>query len=65
MLASASAGRLAQAKPLYAVRCGHCNIKRFYKPMELRDVIGNACHLPRIMGKRRGPRRAPRGHFSG
>lgn len=23
------------------VRCGHCNIKRFYKPAELREVIGN------------------------
>ncbi|WP_214473396.1 hypothetical protein [Mesorhizobium sp. dw_380] len=21
--------------------CGHCNIKRFYKPLELREVIGN------------------------
>lgn len=21
--------------------CGHCNIKRFYKPAELREVIGN------------------------
>lgn len=23
------------------LRCGHCNIKRFYKPRELREVIGN------------------------
>lgn len=23
------------------IRCGHCNIKRFYKPGELREVIGN------------------------
>ncbi|WP_155765327.1 hypothetical protein [Mesorhizobium erdmanii] len=23
------------------IRCGHCNIKRFYKPRELREIIGN------------------------
>jgi DNA-directed RNA polymerase subunit RPC12/RpoP len=23
------------------IRCGNCNIKRFYKPQELREVIGN------------------------
>ena len=23
------------------IRCGHCNIKRFYKPKELCEVIGN------------------------
>ncbi|MBZ9921591.1 hypothetical protein LB579_28245 [Mesorhizobium sp. BR1-1-7] len=23
------------------LRCGHCNIKRFYKPAELREVVGN------------------------
>ena len=23
------------------VRCGYCNIKRFYKPLELREVVGN------------------------
>jgi DNA-directed RNA polymerase subunit RPC12/RpoP len=23
------------------IRCGYCNIKRFYKPRELREVIGN------------------------
>lgn len=23
------------------IRCGYCNIKRFYKPLELREVIGN------------------------
>ncbi|TPI22172.1 hypothetical protein [Mesorhizobium sp. B4-1-1] len=23
------------------IRCGKCNLKRFYKPLELREVIGN------------------------
>ncbi|TIS91997.1 hypothetical protein [Mesorhizobium sp.] len=23
------------------IRCGRCNRKRFYKPLELREVIGN------------------------
>ena len=23
------------------IRCGHCNVKRLYKPSELREVIGN------------------------
>jgi len=23
------------------IRCGKCNLKRFYKPQELREVIGN------------------------
>lgn len=23
------------------IRCGYCSIKRFYKPLELREVIGN------------------------
>ncbi|TGQ20034.1 hypothetical protein [Mesorhizobium sp. M00.F.Ca.ET.217.01.1.1] len=23
------------------ISCGHCNIKRFYKPAELREVVGN------------------------
>lgn len=24
------------------IRCGYCNIRRSYKPIELREVIGNA-----------------------
>ncbi|MHC2791190.1 DNA-directed RNA polymerase subunit RPC12/RpoP [Mesorhizobium jarvisii] len=23
------------------IRCGRCNIKRFYKPLDLRELIGN------------------------
>lgn len=25
----------------WLIRCGHCNIKRFYKPLILREVLGN------------------------
>lgn len=30
-----------EAGQIARISCGHCNIKRYYKPAELREVVGN------------------------
>ncbi|TPI31514.1 hypothetical protein FJ414_23435 [Mesorhizobium sp. B3-1-6] len=32
------------------IRCARCNLKRFYKPLELREVIGNVT-IDEVQGK--------------